>query len=63
MQEGYTARKKKKKSRPYEQGMAFASISAKTNGRNVIIVAAARLTNGDGVVNIPKTKRKGCAGG
>lgn len=38
--------------------MAFASISAKTNGRNVIIVAVARVTNGDGVVNIPKTKRK-----
>jgi len=43
--------------------MAFASISAKTNDRNVIIVAAARVTNGDGVVNIPETKRKGSDGG
>lgn len=38
--------------------MAFASISAKTNDHNVIIVAVARVTNGDGVVNIPKKKRE-----
>lgn len=49
-------------SKTYEQGMAFASISSKTNGRNVIIVAAARVTNEDGVVNIPKTKKKGSDG-
>lgn len=42
--------------------MAFGSISAKTNGHNVIIVAAARVTNEDGVINIPKIKKKGTTG-